>query len=196
MTKSTLQNIADIQMGYQARSRIDFSAEGEYRIIQGRDISADNIIVTDNLSRFKSDEVPERYLLNKGDVLFMSKGSNNYATCLEESLPNTVVSSSFYVIKLNTDKILPCYLAWWLNQADAQEYFNKKQSSGATISFINSEALRNAPVLIPAMAIQEKVIRLVKLSQCYRQINDRLALLQDKLIVSTIMNAIKHKEKA
>jgi restriction endonuclease S subunit len=189
--------IADIQMGYQTRKRITVSESGRISIIMGKDIGPDNLIYLDKLDRIEPEGDYTRYLLQKGDVLFTAKGSNNFAACITSDLADTVASGSFYILRIKSRSALePCYLAWWLNQATAQEHFRQTQSSGATISYISAEALRKTPVNIPPLKIQESIIRLSDLHKAWKRKTLELCKLQENLITFSTNKAITKKEKA
>ncbi|HRY83231.1 MAG TPA: restriction endonuclease subunit S [Candidatus Cloacimonadota bacterium] len=196
MKELKLNEVADIQMGYQARKKIAGSADSRYSIIMGKDIGMDNEIDLKSLAGIEPEGEIDRYLIQKGDILFMAKGSNNYAACIKAKLSNTVASGSMYILRAKTSAIQPCYLAWWLNQSTAQEHFRQTQSSGATISFISVEALRRTPVYLPDLATQQKIGTLHELYKTWKYKTTELLNLQEKLITQITYKAMTHKEKA
>jgi restriction endonuclease S subunit len=197
MKELMLSDVANIQMGYQARKKIAGSADSRYSIIMGKDIGCDNEIDQSTLTGVEPEGEIERYLLNPGDILFMAKGAYNYAACIKTALPNTVASGSFYILKINRNTAMePCYLAWWLNQNTAQAYFRQKQSSGATISFISAEVLRKTPVIIPDLTTQQRITRLHDLFQAWKRKTNEMINLQENLITITANKAVSKKEKA
>lgn len=197
MTEKLLWEIADIQMGYQTRRRITVAEGSRVSIIMGKDIEPDCEIPFAKLDRIVPEGDISRYLLQIGDILFMAKGSYNYAVCINSNLQNTVASGSFYILRIKGNAtIKPCYLAWWLNQATAQEYFRQTQSSGATISFISAEALRRTPVNIPSLKTQQNIIRLNELHKAWKRKTLELSRLQTNLISITTQKALTKKEKA
>ncbi|HNX01960.1 MAG TPA: restriction endonuclease subunit S, partial [Candidatus Cloacimonadota bacterium] len=70
MRKALLKEVAAIQMGYQARTRLEPVAESDYTIILGKDISAENEIDVSNLVRIDLKTEDSKFLLQRKDVLF------------------------------------------------------------------------------------------------------------------------------
>ncbi len=196
MQKLLLKDIADIQLGFQSRKKTEESLKCHYLIIMGKDISDDNEINFDSLIKIEPEVDPGRYLLSMGDVLFMAKGSYNRAACVKTELHNTLASNSFYVLKLRKNTIEPWYLSWWLNQTVAQEYFTQKQSSGATISFISAEVLRNTPVHIPDLHTQKKIENLYETYRVWKERTQELVKLHEQLIKDVIFKNLNQEEKA
>jgi hypothetical protein len=54
-------------------------------------------------------------MLKDGDVLFAAKGTKNFAAVFENHNEPSVASTSFFVIRPTDKKVLPQYLAWFLN---------------------------------------------------------------------------------
>ncbi|HPT70702.1 MAG TPA: restriction endonuclease subunit S [Candidatus Cloacimonadota bacterium] len=196
MRKALLKEVAAIQMGYQARTRLEPVAESDYTIILGKDISAENEIDVSNLVRIDLKTEDSKFLLQRKDVLFMAKGTSNLAVYPKQSLHNTVASGSFYAIRITVSDMEPGYLAWWLNQRMAQEYFAINRSSGATLSFITAEALRNTPILIPEIEMQRKIVKLAELYSQMKNKTKKLLELQSDLINTVTYRAIIKEEKA
>lgn len=194
MKQETLEKSTDIQMGYQSRKMIVGSDAARFAIIMGKDVTHDSEIETGYLTRFEPEGDIERYLVKTGDVLFMAKGSYNYAACIKAVIDNTLASGSFYILRVKDPGLHPCYLAWWLNQSAAQDYFHQTQSSGATISFISAEALRKTPVTIPEMDIQLKIIALHDSYRSWKNKQIELLEAQQKMINHISLNAIKPRE--
>ncbi len=74
-----------------------------------------------------------RHLLQEGDLLFAAKGFNNFAVEYRSSIGQAVAASSFIVIRLTVDNILPEYLAWpdWKQWKPIQEWLGSRRSQPA-----------------------------------------------------------------
>lgn len=195
MKDSLLSELATIQLGYQSRTKLEKDTGSDYSVLMGKDISKDNELNLTKLMKVRKEAGIQRYLLQQGDVLFMAKGAYNYAVCLDREIPSTVASNSFYIIRINSSGIEPCYLAWWLNQSAAAEYFTQNRSTGITISFITAEALRSTPVRVPELTTQKRIISMYELFRTYKQKSVKLLELQENLIYRLTYMAISQEEK-
>ena len=103
--KKKIKKIADIQIGYQFRERMNLTSIGTYQVIQAKDISESfgHRLDVSNLYRVTPPKIDNKYLVRNGDVIFLSKGRRNYATfikCLTAGI-KTVAAGYFLIIRPN-----------------------------------------------------------------------------------------------
>lgn len=185
----TLKTIADIKVGYQARSRIEDRIDGTYKLIQGKDFDSLKRLNTCALTNFIPDRNPELYSIKKGDIIFMARGSEHFAYHVDKSLTDTLVSSSFYVISLKSQKLLSSYLAWWLNQPVVQNAF-KANSAGTIMSFVSKGDLSAIEITVPPMTIQKNIVRIMELRDKENLLRKRLIDYRIKLIDKLCLDAL------
>ncbi|OGW53600.1 MAG: hypothetical protein A2Z60_04405 [Nitrospirae bacterium RIFCSPLOWO2_02_42_7] len=194
--KKKITEIADVQIGYQFRKKIEPADDGTNRVIQIRDFDENHTLNRECLSRVRIDKSTEQYLIHQGDVLFLSRGHRNWAAPIIDELQNTVAVGHFFVIKVRNEIILPEYLAWYINQSPAQEYIHNIARRGTHMPLVTLSAFKGLPVDVPDMAIQYKIVGLSRLIEKEKKL---LAELQGKrlLLINTIsLKAIKtRKEK-
>ena len=194
--KKKITEIADVQIGYQFRKKIEPADDGTNRVIQIRDFDENHTLNREGLSRVRIDKSTEQYLIHQGDVLFLSRGHRNWAAPIIDELQNTVAAGHFFVIKVRNEIILPEYLAWYINQSPAQEYLHNIARRGTHMPLVTLSAFKGLPVDVPDMAIQYKIVGLSRLIEKEKKL---LAELQGKrlLLINTIsLKAIKtRKEK-
>jgi len=194
--KKKITEIADVQIGYQFRKKIEPADDGTNRVIQIRDFDENHTLNREGLSRVRIDKSTEQYLIHQGDVLFLSRGHRNWAAPIIDELQNTVAVGHFFVIKVRNEIILPEYLAWYINQSPAQEYLHNIARRGTHMPLVTLSAFKGLPVDVPDMAIQYKIVGLSRLIEKEKKL---LAELQGKrlLLINTIsLKAIKtRKEK-
>ena len=194
--KKKITEIADVQIGYQFRKKIEPADDGTNRVIQIRDFDENHTLNRECLSRVRIDKSTEQYLIHQGDVLFLSRGHRNWAAPIIDELQNTVAAGHFFVIKVRNEIILPEYLAWYINQSPAQEYIHNIARRGTHMPLVTLSAFKGLPVDVPDMAIQYKIVGLSRLIEKEKKL---LAELQGKrlLLINTIsLKAIKtRKEK-
>lgn len=193
MTEVALRIIASIQVGYQAKARIKERARGTHRLIQGKDFDSFHRLRSENLTAFFPERKPEIYSVRKGDILFQARGMVHFAYCIEDDLKDTLAAGSFYILRTKNEDLLPQYLAWWLNQAPAQAYF-QSEARGAGMSFISKSTLSRLQVRIPLISVQKKMVKIVTLARHEQFLLNRLASTRSRLVKAVCVKAIMNDE--
>jgi len=176
-----LASIADIQVGYQARSGIQNESDGTYRLIQGKDFDSSHNLKIDNIKRFNPERIPQIYSVIKGDILFQARGLEHFAYCLTDSLENTVAAGTFYIIRVKNNNVLPRYLAWWINQVPARSYL-QSQAGETSISYVSKFTISKLTVKIPPIEVQANIVKVMALWQCEKELHDQYENLKDRMI--------------
>ena len=193
---AALKHIAFIQTGVFAKP----AKEGQIVYLQSKHFDENGILRSSLYPDLKSESISEKHLLQNGDVIFAAKGTKNFAA-LYESLPAgqagknqpAVASTSFFVIRLNEDfqeKVLPEYLAWYLNSASSQNYL-KSRAVGSSIVSISKSVIDELELSIPDLDTQKAVLKITHLRDAERILQQQIELLREKQIQQQIINAIK-----
>ena len=191
--KLKIKDIADIQIGYQFRKKIEPVTDGTYAVIQMRNFDDNNNLINSGLRRVKLPELPDKYLVNKNAILFLSRGQSNFAYQITDTLENTIAASYFFILKIRSDKILPEYLAWCINQAPAQVYLHNFARRGTHMPLVPKSAFENLKVHVPDIGTQK---RIVKLNRLLDRENELIRKFQEKrslLIRSLSIKAAKKR---
>jgi restriction endonuclease S subunit len=180
-----LKDIATIRSGYLFRERIKSDASGQYRVVQVGDIAPDAGFSNDLLVRVSLPDAKRSQVLEKGDVLFISRGPRKQAIAITWPIDNTIATSQFFVLRPD-ERALPEFLAWYINQRPAQRYI-EEHSTGTSASLINLEAMRGLPVEIPPAEIQARITKIHQLSLREKELmeaiqNKRRALIEMALL--------------
>lgn len=188
MKTYNLESIADVQVGYQSRSRIDEDVQGTHYLIQGKDLVKNQVLDLKGCLRFTPERKPEIYAVRTDDILFMARGAEHFAYLISQPLENVLASSSLYIIRVKTDCILSSYLVWLLNQISAQAYI-QSQSGGGAISFITKSALLQTRIQVPPIEAQSKIVNVVHLWEKERKLQQKLMDRKEQLINWLCFNA-------
>lgn len=194
LMKRKIKDIADIQNGYSFRSKIETAEDGNVRVLQIRDIDSDGRVLTDDLIRIDFERIKRSYFLKKDDVLFTTRGINRRAGCVLEEIPDAIFVAQISALRVKSEVIIPQYLAWYLNQKPAQNYFDSFASS-SHIQNIKMTVLNDLGIEIPSIETQQKITEIDRL---HRRENDLIEILKEKrgqLIEQTLINASRKKEK-
>lgn len=193
--KQKIKDIADIQIGYQFRGKIEADPKGTHRVIQIRDFDAQQNLLVDGLYKVTPKYDAERYLVNKGDILFLARGHRNYAIPLKNSLENTIAASYFFILRQKNENILPKYLAWYIKQSPAQAYLYNIARRGTHMPMVPKSAFEDMPVDIPDIATQRTIIELDDLLEKERALLYKLQEKRTLFIHAICLKAAKKKDK-
>jgi hypothetical protein len=194
--KKKITEIADIQLGYQFRKKVESVNDGTHSVIQIRDVDEHRILHNEGLSQVKIDKLAEQHLINKGDVLFLSRGHRNWATSITENYEDTIAVSHFFVLKIRNESVIPEYIAWYINQAPAQEYLHNIARRGTHIPIIPLSAFKEIIVDLPDKEIQKKIVELSNLMEKEKQLFNELQGKRSQLVNAISLKAIKtNKER-
>jgi restriction endonuclease S subunit len=183
-----LKDIATIRSGYLFRSKIEPDVAGRYRVIQVGDITPDAQFSNSPLARVSLPDVKQTQILKTGDVLFISRGFRKQAVAIIEPLENTIATSQFFIIRPD-EKVLPEFLAWYINQRPAQRYI-EEHSTGTSASLITLEALRTLPVEAPPVETQTRIVKIHQLSLREKELMEAIRNRRRALIEMTLLKAI------
>lgn len=183
--KTSLKDITIIQTGLFAKP----SGNGELVYLQSKHFDAHGQLHTDLHPDLVADGISEKHLLKDGDVLFAAKGTKNFANVFENHNEPSVASTSFFVIRPTDKKVLPHYLAWFLNRPAIQTLL-KGQAIGTSIPSISKQVLENLEMIVPSIETQEAILQITKLRNTEKALKQEIETLREKQIQQEIINAI------
>lgn len=156
----TLYEMAEISAGHPIRGAVDRLESGDVALLQIRDIDAEKGIAwTDALRVTPPGKRKPDYLI-PGDVIFTSRGARNLAVAVMDVPCAAICAPNLFVIRLvGGDSCLPEYLAWFMNQRPAQDYF-LRSATGTNILNIRREVIEQLKVNVPSLHQQRAIIEL------------------------------------
>lgn len=187
-----VKNIARIKAGYSFRGTIPVSENGNYRVIQIKDVSYKGLVSSGDLVKAKVDSIKPEYLTQPGDVLFTSRGANRRAATVDETAADAIFVSQLYALKIKTAAVIPEYLAWYLNQKPAQDFF-EEHASGSYIQNIQHDVLAQLPVVLPPVEMQKKIVEIYRLGLREREMAEKIAEKRWQVVEKTLLALIKEK---
>jgi restriction endonuclease S subunit len=184
--KSALKQIAFIQTGLFAKP----IAKGDIVYLQAKHFDENGNLRSSFHPDLKSDHVTTKHLLKAGDVLFAAKGTKNFAAVFENLNEQAVASTSFFVIRLVDNNILPEFIVWYLNHPSAQKIL-KGQAIGTSIVSISKTVLEELEIPIPDIETQKAILRIAQLHKDEKKLKHKIETLREKQIQQHILNAVK-----
>ena len=97
----------------------------------------------------------EKYLIKPGDILFMSRGVNNYAVLIEDIPQPAIAPLTFYILRPRGE-VIPAYLAWCLNQEPAREQISSIRT-GAGTPMVPRNGLAEITIPLPPLDVQQQL---------------------------------------
>lgn len=166
--------IAVVHMGYPFRARLEMVEDGNFKVIQMKDIDENSHLDVRGLVPVSLPEVNNMHRVEKGDVLFRSRGRVNTATLVDAELVGVVVAAPLLCIRVKKDKVMPEYLAWYINQPGPQGYLSS-QATGTISRMINIKAVEAMEIEIPPLEQQKRMVAIAQLANREQELLQQLA---------------------
>ncbi len=192
--KMLLKSIVDLKSGLMLRKRPDYTDRGEFLYIQLKDILENQVVDWDNLQRINVNNPKKVNLVRRGDILFRAKGFQHDALYIDEQIDNVLVSAQFFILRTKSQIADPQYIAWYINQPTAQEYFNTV-SAGTYVPSINRKNLLELEVELPDMAKQKLIADIYRLRRREQSLVRKLDDAKDSLINTVLLNVLTNKQE-
>lgn len=184
--KTLIKDITSIQTGLFAKP----AGIGELVYLQSKHFDEYGQLLSTLQPDLMAEGISEKHLLKDGDVLFAAKGTKNFAAVFENFNEPSVASTSFFVIRPTDNKVLPQFLAWFLNNHTTQTLL-KSQAIGTSIPSISKQVLENLEMPVPDIKTQKAIIEISKLRNKEKSLKQKIETLSEKQIQQQIINAIK-----
>ena len=185
-----LAEVADIQSGYLSRSSVHSIPSGTHRLLQARDVSPQHGLQLDAAVRFKPERNPDLYRVSRGDILLTARGQDHRAYLIDVDLDGVLASSVFYIIRPREDVVLAGYLAWCLNQPDAQATLDAA-STGTGIGYIARPSIEHLSIVVPTLDVQRRIADTISLWRREQFIQSRLDSKRTQLIHAICRQAVR-----
>ena len=130
------KKIADcviVQPGYSVKGALKHNSQGTHQVVMSKHLrpgESYHYLNEDEL-RIIPDRAVDKYLLQPGQILFMSRGVGNYAVLLEDLPSPAIATLTFFILTVKSD-VDPGYLVWYLNQEPFQAQLNEIRTGAGT----------------------------------------------------------------
>lgn len=181
-----LGELADIQMGYAFRSRLEADPAGQVAVIQMKDIDDANMLHAERAVRVSLPSVRPHHLLQPGDIVFRSRGRSNGAALVREGIGVAILAAPMLLVR--SRGLLPDYLCWFLNQPATQATL-ERLAAGTSVLMISAEALRALDVPAPSAAIQRRIADAAVLADREQSLMQRIADLRKRVTDQLLMKS-------
>jgi len=170
-----LQDIAEIFTGYTFRNAIVHEPDGDIAIIQLKDLSADY----QQIESFNTFCLPfssyQKHLLQPNDIIFVSKGLNNFAIQFIQTYQKAIATATFIIIRPKNNQICSEYLTWYINQPAAQEQLHSGKEHRSTVFSITIKTLAELSIEVPSLDKQRIIGKIATLNYQQKTLSIQLA---------------------
>lgn len=186
-----LEIFATLRTGYSFRKGIEPSSPGKIAVIQMRDLDPTTRTVDlRNLSRTDIPHLTERNLVQKGDLVFRTRGETVNSAIVKKNPGQCVVAAPLLHIRVEKlDWVMPEYLNWFISQPQAQAYFHAR-AIGATQKVINLRILQGLTVSIPNLETQRRIVEIADLALEESALLNKLAEMKSKYISGVLIRKV------
>lgn len=179
-----LSELADVQMGYPFRSRLEHDPQGDVVVIQMKDIDDANLLHAEEATRVTLPKGKTHHLLRAGDLLFRSRGRSNGAAQVLDGVGSAVLAAPMLLIRPHC--VLPAYLCWYLNTPATQAQL-AGLAEGTSVRMISAEALKALNVPLPSLVTQQRIVQAAALTEREQTLLARIATLRQRLTTHLLM---------
>lgn len=171
-----------MQPGYSSKGAIVHEPEGTLQVITAQHLTKGEPYryIDDHRLLIRPPKFYDKYLVSPGNLLFMSRGANNYAVLIESVPQPAIAPLTFFIIKPRLDMIIPEYLAWCFEQDHVKAQLNELRT-GAGTPMIPSSGFRELELYLPELEIQHKVALLAQHQRHEKQLLQLLATETDRM---------------
>lgn len=151
---------AEVLPGFALKARAEHEPEGTYQVVMAKHLSdcMPYRYIDEHELKMTPAGSPENYLVQKGDVLFISRGVRNCAAVIESVPERTIASATFYILRAHST-IDPSYLAWCLNQPPIQAQIGQIRT-GAGTPIVQRHVLGDIQIPVPPLKEQKRIVEL------------------------------------
>jgi hypothetical protein len=169
-----LKDVAEVTAGYPIRGSVSDMPSGDVAVVQLKNVTSDTAVDWSSVIRTRLEGRRDPDWLKPGDVIFSARGYRNVAALIESPPARAVCSPHFFLLRVKrTGSVLPEFIAWQINQPDAQRYL-AQSAEGSNIPSIRRQVLEQMPVRLPSMERQRTLARLGQTARREKELLERL----------------------
>lgn len=128
-----IMDCAEVLPGFSTQGALRDEPSGTHQVVMGKHLTQGEPYVYKEEDRLRI--VPDRdvskYVLEPGDILYMSRGITTYPVLIESVPEPTAAPSTFFILKPRPN-VVPAYLAWCLEQPLVESHLTGLRTGAGT----------------------------------------------------------------
>ncbi len=179
--KKPIKDVARVRPGYQFRGRVEPDPAGNVAFIQIKDFDEKHRLLPDDIATIHFRRPIGPFQARPGDVLFLSRGHRLFATALDDTPEDAIVTGYFFIVRPDRDVVLPEYLAWSINEPGFQARL-APLVKGSHMPQVSRADFEQLEIALPPLETQRLVVRLQALWEREQDLVDRIQQARDQLL--------------
>jgi len=188
-----IKDIAEVISGYTFRKAMEPNKNGNMFVFQAKNIvQGEPFTKIKDLTKILYEVVSHTNFLKENDVVIVARGmkSGSFRTTVFKLKDQDVIaSSSVHIIRINSNKILPEYLSYYLNSQQGQKNLFG-EISGSYIGALPRKNLGEIKIPIPNLKKQKAIINLYENIKEQEKITAIKIKIKENIINTTFKNLI------
>lgn len=194
--KFKLNQLAGTKTGLvlnRKKASLQSNYKRDYNVVSLKSFSDSGVYLPNYAEEFIANEdIKEDFIVKKGDILLRLR-EPNFAVYIEKDYDDLIISSLVAVVRVNSDYILPEYLAYYLNSNPVKMQLLQDITTTA-IRMIKLIDINNLEISVPSIERQKIIIKTIS------TFNKEEVLLQDlitekKKLKNAILETINKEDK-
>lgn len=185
-----LRKLCQLHSGHTTRGKLQPVTTGGIPTIQLRDLGKEGGVLEDPLPRYELGNLAARFMVAGGEVIFRSRGEPNTATVVKALAEPAAVIVPLILMRPDRTRVLPEYLAWAINQPDAQRQLGA-EAQGTSLRMIPMAALERLDIPLPDLPTQRRIVDLHALAARETRLLHDLAAHREQLLTHTLGEAAR-----
>lgn len=187
-----LNEISDIHSGYITRGKIEASVDGSHYLLQAKDVDGDHLSYRSvDLIRFHPTLSRTDRCLERGDLVFMARGTRNFTIQLGDFPEPVLAAACFFIVRIRHPQVFPGYLCWYMNQAPVERYLVRHSGRGVHMPVVRRAVLENIQVPLPSVDTQRKIADMNTLLLKEMDLLQQLGRKRKQLIAAACLQAVR-----
>jgi restriction endonuclease S subunit len=151
-----MSSIGEVISGHTFRGAIPHDKDGNFAVVQAKNIKTDGTIDNENLVRTTLENMRSKGTVQDGDVLLSNRGTFRSAVFRGDDT-NVIAASSLYVLRVQRSDILPEYLMVFLNAPLGQKIL-ESVCTGTIMKTIPRKDFLSLNIFLPTIEKQQQAI--------------------------------------
>jgi len=182
--RTHLGDVVTVKAGHAFRGAIEEVPGGPVRVVQMKDMDPFDGVHWSGAICTRLSGRREADWLARDDILFVSKGTRFYATCLASVPAHAVCGPHLFHLRSRApDELLPNFLAWQINQTPFQRELRRAAEGSSQLS-VRRPVIEGLPIAIPSVADQQRIVEIARLALRERQLHSQLIRNRERLFRS------------
>lgn len=128
-----IMDCAEVLPGFSTQGALRDDPSGTHQVVMGKHLIQGEpyIYKKEDRLRIVPDREVSKYVLEAGDILYMSRGITTYPVLIESVPEPTAAPSTFFILKPKPN-VVPAYLVWCLEQPLVESYLSALRTGAGT----------------------------------------------------------------